>query len=173
MDMNYCMQCGTKLRMKYHEGHDGEDAGMVPWCDGCESFRWPVFNTAVSMIVLNETKDKILLIKPPKGEGYVFVAGYVMQGEEAEETARREVLEEVGLTVTSEQFRHSRYYPRTNTLMLNFTVTVKDEAPKTNYEVQNCRWFTPDEARENIRHGSLAEAFLLGYLDGGVYQFPF
>ena len=173
MDMNYCMQCGTKLRMKYHLAPDGEDAGMVPYCDTCESFRSPVFNTAVSKIVLNETKDKILLIKPPKGEGYVFVAGYVMQGEEAEETVRREVSEEVGLRVTAAQFRHSRYYPRTNTLMLNFTAVVPEAAPHPNHEMKEARWFTPEEAKEHIRRGSLAEAFLLGYLNDGKYVFPF
>ena len=173
MEMNYCMQCGTKLRMKYHAGLDGEDMGMVPYCDTCEAFRWPVFNTAVSMIILNETKDKILLIQPPKGEGYVFVAGYVMQGEEAEQTVRREIKEEVGLQVTGLRFRHSRYFPPTNTLMLNFTANVPEQTPTPNHEMREARWFTPEEAKEHIRHGSLAEAFLLGYLNGGNYQFPY
>ena len=167
-EMNYCMQCGTRLHLRHHETE-----GEVPYCDTCGEFRYPVFNTAVSMLVMNEAKDRIILIQQYGKRSYVLVAGYVNKGEDAEQAAVREVFEELGLDVTSVSFNHSRYYPRTNTLMLNFTVTVKDEAPKTNYEVQNCRWFTPDEARENIRHGSLAEAFLLGYLNNGVYHFPF
>ena len=84
----------------------------------------------------------------------------------------REVFEELGLEATSVSFNHSRYYPRSNTLMLNFTVTVPEENAHPNWEIDNWRWFTTEEARQNIRPGSLAEAFLDGYLDGGEYHFP-
>ena len=52
MDMNYCMQCGARLRMKEHEteGHP------VPWCDTCGDYRFPVFNAAVSMGVDSEKR---------------------------------------------------------------------------------------------------------------------
>ena len=56
--------------------------------------------------------------------------------------------------------------------MLNFTVTVPEENAHPNWEIDNWRWFTTEEARQNIRPGSLAEAFLDGYLDGGEYHFP-
>ena len=169
MSMNFCTECGEKLELRYHESEGKE----LPYCPRCGAFRYPVFNTAVSMIVLSRDKSRLILIQQYGKPWNVLCAGYVNCGEDAEDAVAREVREELGLTVETLRFNPSRYYPRTNTLMLNFTVTVKDEAPKTNYEVQNCRWFTPEEARENIRHGTLAEAFLLGYLNGGVYQFPF
>lgn len=34
-----------------------------------------------------------------------------------------------------------------------------------NHEVDRCKWFTPQEARENIRPNSLAAEFLNAYLD--------
>ena len=59
MEMNYCMQCGAKLHLKYHPQEEKD----VPYCDQCEAFRWPVFNTACSMIVMNEAKDRVILIQ--------------------------------------------------------------------------------------------------------------
>ena len=166
-EMNYCMQCGTRLHMRHHETE-----GEVPYCDTCGEFRYPVFNTAVSMLVMNDTKDRIILIQQYGKQSYVLVAGYVNKGEDAEHAAAREVSEELGLDVTSVSFNHSRYYPRTNTLMLNFTVTVSEENAHPNEEVDSWQWFTLEEARKNIRPGSLAKAFLDGYLDGGSYHFP-
>ena len=167
-EMNFCMQCGTRLQPRWHESEGCE----VPWCDACGAFRYPVFNTAVSMLVMNEAKNRVILIQQYGKPSYVLVAGYVNKGEDAEHAAAREVKEELGMDVTGVSFNHSRYYPRTNTLMLNFTVTVPEEDAHPNEEVDSWRWFTAEEARRNIRPGSLAEAFLDGYLDGGDYHFP-
>jgi NAD+ diphosphatase len=50
--------------------------------------------------------------------------------------------------------------------MCNFTIFVKDASElHTNYEVDRYAWFTRDEARANIRPNSLAEKFLVAYLD--------
>ena len=165
--MDYCMQCGTRLRPVYHETEECE----IPYCDTCGDYRFPVFNTAVSMIVTNEEGSRILLIKQYGRPTYILVAGYVTCGEDVEDTVVREVKEEMGLKVTSMHFNHSHYFKPSNTLMLNFTVKVAGEAPHPNWEIDDWSWFTIPEARENIRKGSLAEAFLLGYLDG-EYHFP-
>ena len=93
------------------------------------------------------------------------------KGEDAETAAAREVKEELGMTVSSIRFNRSHYYARSNTLMLNFTVTVKESEAHPNWEVDSWRWFTIAESRQNIRTHSLAEIFLNGYLDGGVYPF--
>ena len=167
MEMNYCMQCGEKLRMKYHE----TEAREIPWCENCQAFRYPVFNTAVSMIVLSRDASRVILIQQYGRPFYVLVAGYVNQGEDAEATVAREVREELGLTVETLRFNHSHYFAPSNTLMLNFTVTVAEEDPHPNWEVDSWRWFTVEEARRNIKPGSLAAAFLNGYFDGGVYPF--
>ena len=166
LTMDYCMQCGTKLRPVYHETEERD----IPYCDTCKDYRFPVFNTAVSMIVTNEDGSKILLIRQYGRPTYILVAGYVTCGEDVEDTVVREVKEEMGLTVTDMRFNHSHYFKPSNTLMLNFTVRVKGET-SPNWEIDDWSWFTVKEARENIRKGSLAEAFLLGYLDG-EYHFP-
>ncbi len=162
VSMDYCMQCGTKLEMRYHEAEGRE----IPYCSSCGAYRHPVFSTAVSMIVTDRKREKILLIQQYGRPDYILVAGYVNCGEDAEDAVVREVREEVGLRVTDVHYNHSRYFPRTNTLMLNFTAVVDDEDVKSNEEVDAWRWFTPEEAKENIRPNSLARAFLLGYLNG-------
>ncbi len=161
MEMNYCMQCGHRLVLRPLEGE-----GEIPYCEQCGEYRFPVFNTAVSMVVENKAGDRILLIRQYGGESHILVAGYVNRGEDAENAVRRELREELDLTVKELHFNRSRYFPPSNTLMLNFTAVVEDTEPHPNREIDSWSWFTPEEARQQIRHGSLAEAFLLGALEG-------
>ena len=166
MDMSYCTVCGTKLVIREHK-HEGP----TPWCENCGEYRYPMFNTAVSMLVMNEAKTRVILIRQYGKPHYVLVAGYVNRGEDAEDAVVREVKEEIGLDVSSVSFNRSHYFPPSNTLMLNFTVTVPDTDASPNWEVDGWNWFPVEEARERIKPGSLARAFLLGYLDG-KYDFP-
>ena len=161
IEMKYCMQCGEKLTEKMLEGE-----GMVPWCPSCGDFRFPIFNTAVSMIVVNRERDKILLIKQRGKDYYLLVSGYVNKGEDAENAVRREVLEEVGLNVQECHFNVSNYYAPSNTLMLNFTAIVDECSARSSEEVDSWKWFSPEEARANIKNGTQAQAFLNGYFDG-------
>lgn len=166
MKMNYCMECGSLLRIRDH----GEE-GLVPYCDTCTAFRYPMFNTAVSLLVMDEKKEHVILIRQYGRPSYILVAGYVNQGEDAEDAARRELREELDLDAVSVSFNRSHYFSPSNTLMLNFTVTVDKQDAQPNREVDDWHWFTIEEAREAIKPGSLARAFLLGYLDG-KYEFP-
>lgn len=163
-EMKYCMECGTKLEMR-----PLKDEGMVPYCPHCETYRFPLFNVAVSMIVTNEKEDQILLIKQYGRNTYILVAGYVNKGEDAEQAVVREVKEEMNLDVHQVRFNHSHYFAKSNTLMLNFTAIV-DGHVHPNWEIDSYHWFSREEARKNIRPNSLAEAFLVGYLDG-TYHF--
>ena len=86
MEMNYCTLCGAKLHGKYHETEGRE----IPWCDSCQAFRYPIFNTAVSMIVRSRDGSRVILIQQYGRPFYVLVAGYVNQGEDAEAAVVRE-----------------------------------------------------------------------------------
>ena len=167
LEMNYCMQCGTRLEMRMHPQEETE----VAYCPSCEAFRHPVYNTAVSMVVQNASRDRILLIQQYGRPSYILVAGYVNRGEDAEDAAVREVREEMGLKVTAVRFNHSHFFAPSNTLMLNFTAEVESEEVHVNTEVDSYAWFSKDEARQQILQGSLAQAFLEGALTG-VYHWP-
>ena len=158
--MEYCQSCGTRLILKEHRTE-----GLTPYCPKCEAFRYPGFNTAVSMIVLNPAKDQVLLIQQYGKPFHILVAGYVNKGEDAEDAVAREIREELGAEVAEIRFNHSRYFPPSNTLMLNFTVVLRDEQLHTNWEVDRYAWFPVEEAKEKVKPGSLAAAFLKGYFD--------
>lgn len=166
MDMNYCMHCGTKLRLKHHETE-----GDIPWCDTCGDYRFPVFSTAVSMVILSPARDQALLIRQYGRPFYILCAGYVNKGEDAEDAVRREIREELGLTAREIHFNRSRYFAPSNTLMLNFTAVAEDAQVHPNQEIDDWQWFPLEEARRSVKPGSLAAAFLTGYLDGH-YEFP-
>ncbi len=161
MSSNYCRECGTKLVPK-----ELENEGIVPYCPKCERYRFPQYNVAVSMIVVNEEKDEILLIQQYGRPSYILVAGYVSRGEALEDAVVREVREETGMTVSRVKFNRTKFFEKSDTLMCNFTAFVKDSSElDPNYEIDSYAWFTRDEARANIRPNSLAEWFLVSYLE--------
>ena len=157
--MRFCMECGAALELRPHR-----DGGEVPWCPVCGRFRHPVYSTAVIMIVMDRSREHVILIQQ-YGKRNILVAGYVDQGESAEHACAREVREELGLTAAEVRYNRSEYLPRTNTLMLNFTVTVEEGAVRPNEEIDAWDWFTRDEARKEILLGSLAARFLNEYFD--------
>lgn len=158
--MKYCYECGTRLILKELDGE-----GEVQYCESCKAFRFPIFNTAVSMEVLSPGHDKIVLIKQYSRDKNILVAGYVNKGECAEEAVAREVREELGIEVEDIRFNKSEYYEPSNTLMLNFSCTAKTEnlhiAEK---EVDSASWFTIEEIEREIFQGSLAHRFLHAFL---------
>ena len=88
------------------------------------------------------------------------------RGESLEDACRREIREETGMTVSRIKYNRTEFFEKSDSLMCNFTIFVKDASElHTNFEVDKYAWFTRDEARANIRPNSLAEKFLVAYLD--------
>ncbi|WP_338630483.1 NUDIX domain-containing protein [Clostridium baratii] len=75
-------------------------------------FRFPTFSSAISAIILNPDKDKVLLIQQYGRVDNILVAGYINKGEDAEQTLVREVKEETGLNIKDYQYMKSRYYEK-------------------------------------------------------------
>lgn len=161
MNRRFCPKCGTELI-----GRALKNEGIVPYCPKCAQYRFPMYNVAVSMIVINEQTDQILLIKQYGRPVYVLVAGYVNRTESLEHAAAREIKEEMGLTVSRITFNRTRFYEPSDTLMCNFTAFVEDDRDlRTNEEIDAYQWFSRDDARKNIAPNSLAAYFLNTYLD--------
>ena len=154
-EMKYCMECGAALELRPH--HEG---GQVPFCPVCGRFRHPVYSTAVILIVLDEARERVMLIQQYGRGKNILVAGYVDRGESAEDAARRELREELGLETLALRYNRSEYLERTNTLMLNFTVVARDGEVRPNGEIDAWGWFPREEARAAILQGSLAARFL-------------
>ena len=159
--MKHCRECGTELIEK-----ELEHEGMVPFCPRCGEYRFPQYNVAVSMIVVNEENRKTLLVKQYGRDFFRLVAGYVNRTETLEHAAARELKEETGMTASRIRFNRTRFYEPSDTLMCNFTAFVRDDSElNPNYEIDSWEWFTFDEARKNINPEILAGKFLNAYLD--------
>ena len=52
MERKYCQECGSELVEKYLENE-----GMIPFCPECGQYRFPMYNVAVSMIVVNRKES--------------------------------------------------------------------------------------------------------------------
>ena len=161
MTEKHCRECGAALIKKELMGE-----GIVPFCPKCDEFRFPMYNVAVSMIVVNRQTNQILLIQQYGKTSYVLVAGYVNRTESLENAVAREIKEETGMTVSEIRFNRTRFFERSNTLMCNFTAFVENDAEfQTNEEIDSFVWFDYNEARRNIRPNSLAAYFLNTFLD--------
>ncbi len=152
----YCRECGQKLTLRFCENE-----GLIPYCDKCESYIFPQFSIAVSMVVTNRAQDKILLAKHVEDDDFILFAGYIKKGESAEKAIPREIKEELGLEVVKVKYMSSRYHAKKDVLMLNFIVMVEEMPIKLQeQEIAEARWCSPEEALELIRKGTTAEYFL-------------
>ncbi len=158
--MEYCYNCGTKLELRHLE-HEG----MIPFCNKCNKFIFPIFNAAVSMIICDKDEKNILLIKQYSTNFYRFVAGYINKGESAEEAVYREILEEVGLKPIKIKPLKTSYYEKSNTLMYNYLAICDDINVVTNYEIDEYKWFPIEEAKEALKDAKLAYEFFSYYIN--------
>lgn len=156
--MKYCDECGNQLIFK----ENGQD-GMVPYCPHCETFKFPMFNSAISAIVFNPTKDKILLIQQYGHVDNILIAGYINKGENAKEALIREIQEEVGLNVGFYQYNDNEYFKKTNTLIHNYVVIAESEEFVLNEEVDQAKWYPVEEVLQVIKPHSLAKSFVERY----------
>ena len=155
MEMTYCMRCGARLTRREHPTD-----GTVPYCETCGDYRFPVFSTAVSIIVTDPDRTRMLLIRQ-YGKPYdILVAGYVDKGENAEHAVRRELMEELGLEAKTLRYLGSHYYEPSETLMLNYLVTVTETEAHPNFEVDSWHWYTLEQARAAVRPDGLAARLL-------------
>lgn len=159
--LNYCWICGEKLFLKYLKNE-----GAIPFCQKCGEYRFPIFSTAVSMIVENPEKNKILLIQQYQQKSNILVAGYINQGESAEDAVKREVKEEIGISVHEIRFNQSQYFEKSNTLMLNFSCVAdtEDLSYINSEEIDQAKFYEINQAVKVIKPKSLAEKFLLAFL---------
>lgn len=156
----YCEKCGHILIQK-----DCGIDGSIPYCPSCHEYKFPMFNSAISTVILNKNRDKILLIQQYDKKDNILVAGYINKGENAKEALIREVQEETGLKVIKYQYNDNEYFPKTNTLIHNYIAVVDNENYTLTNEVDKAQWFCIQEVLNVIKPHSLAKHFLKLALD--------
>ncbi|MBO5352980.1 MAG: NUDIX domain-containing protein [Lachnospiraceae bacterium] len=164
MHFTYCPHCGTKAVQK-----EIGDEGLMPYCPQCEIPLWDMFSTCIICAVVNEEKE-IALIRQKyiSTTNYVCIAGYMKMGESAEETACREVQEEIGLKVEQLEFVKSYPYTKKEMLMLGFKAVVKKGEFKLSGEVDAVEWVKFEEAPGRMREGSIAWQLVKSVIEENV-----
>lgn len=162
MHFTYCPHCGTKL-----VGREIGDEGIIPFCESCNVPLWDMFTTCIIAAVVNEYNEVALLRQNYVSQTkYVCVAGIMKLGESAEETAIREIKEEIGQDVETLEFIHSYPYEKKEMLMLGFKATVRKKDFKLSKEVDSVEWFPFEEALSHIREGGIAWQLVKTVMEG-------
>ncbi len=152
MHFTYCPHCGDKLISK-----EIGDEGLIPFCSKCEIPLWDMFTTCIICAVVNEKREVALLKQNyVSTTNYVCVAGVMKMGETAEETAIREVKEEIGQDVEELTYIHSYPYEKKEMLMIGYKATVKKKEFHLSKEVDAVEWVKLEDALGKLREGSIA-----------------
>ncbi|MDY0185069.1 MAG: NAD(+) diphosphatase [Desulfuromonadaceae bacterium] len=131
----FCSSCGAPMRPI-----------PVTWgmeCCGCGQHHFPHIHPCA--IVLVQREDKLLLTRKPTWEPgrYSHSAGFMEPGENLEETAYREVLEETGIHIRNIRYCGSQAWPFPSQLMAGF---IADYASGTiqiqRDELEDAAWFS-------------------------------
>ena len=158
-DYKHCTSCGSILEEKEIKGE-----GVIPYCPQCDKFFFPHVNLAVLVILVNDKEEICLLKQKEVNDFHVLIAGYNKQGESLEETASREVGEEVGIDILNLKYFKSYYYEKKNILMCGFIAHAVSNILNIDYtEVDNALWAKKDEVLKMLRKDSIGYRFFTDY----------
>ena len=146
MRYNYCPQCGTKL-IKRPAGDDGN----VPFCESCNKYWFDTFSSVAIVMVVNEQNEIAMLKQTYLSDTYwTYVSGFMKPGETAEETAEREVAEELGLKTEQLDYAGTYWFADREQLMHGFIGYVKKADFILSGEVNEAAWVPAEEAPDRM-----------------------
>jgi NAD+ diphosphatase len=136
----FCAKCGVATVM--------QDAGYRRHCEVCSTDHFPRTDPVVIMAVCRQQKTLLGRQKSwPEGM-YSTLAGFMEPGETIEAAVRREVKEEVGLTIGKVDYVACQPWPFPSSLMIGMIGEAEDETLKIDEsEIETARWFEADEIR--------------------------
>lgn len=131
----HCPRCGTPTQI--------DQAGWVRRCPADSSLHFPRTDPAVIVAVTNEQGRLLLARQVTWAEHqYSVLAGFCEPGESLEQAVRREVLEEVAVTVSSCEYQGSQPWPFPASLMLAFTAEGQGDIVVDGEEIAVAKWFS-------------------------------
>ena len=142
----YCPQCGIKLTDKL-----AGDDGYVPFCEQCNKYWFDTFSSCSIVLVANQYNEIALLRQQYISDKFSsFVSGYITPGENAEETAVREVKEELGIDIEKLEYAGTYWFDSKELLMHGFIgFTSKSDLHLTG-EVDSAEWVPALKAPEKM-----------------------
>ncbi len=131
---NYCGACSNRVKDKTNE--------KAKFCPKCGVVIYPRITPAIIVAVMKN--DQILLARNNQARipFYSLLAGFVEPSETLEDCVRREVREEVGITVGNIRYFGSQPWPFPNSLMIGFTAQYAAGEIQIDYgELSDAGWF--------------------------------
>jgi NAD+ diphosphatase len=154
----FCGRCATPNVMQ-----PGERAMR---CPACGLLAFP--RVAPAMITLVTRGDQALLGRGVQFRGpmYSCLAGFVEPGESLEGAVRREVMEEVGVTVGAVHYWGSQPWPFPHSLMVGFRAEWEaGEIVCDPAEIVDAKWFSRDELPDIPPRISIARKLIDSWLE--------
>lgn len=146
MHYKYCPECGKRLI----DRQAGDD-GTVPYCPECERYWFDSFASCVIIMVVNEFDEIAMLRQSYISDEYeTFVAGFIVPGETAEQTAIREVKEELGLDIIRLEYAGTHWFDKREQLMHAFIGYVAKAPFHLSGEVDNASWVSVNDAPQRM-----------------------
>jgi NAD+ diphosphatase len=148
-ETQFCAYCGGRLQL-VAAGHRAQCRNP-----DCARLHFPRTDAAVIMLV--EHDGACLLGRQPgwPPHRYSTLAGFVEPGEALEDAVRREVAEESGVIVSEVRYHSSQPWPMPASLMVGFIATAVSRAiHMRDRELEDARWFTPQQIVDGIADGS-------------------
>ena len=162
-DNSFCGRCGEPLEYSHKE------RAMI--CPSCGNVVYPKIAPAVIVGILNSSGDKIVMTRYAGREykGHALVAGFCEIGETAEDTVRREVLEEVGLHVRNIRYYKSQPWGFDSNLLFGYYCTADEDEPihMDDGELAKAVWVSRDEIGEEERNLSLTAEMIMHFKEEG------
>ena len=135
-ERKYCSFCGKELVFK-----SLFDGSREKYCDECDYVFFHTPSPAVIVMVTNS--NRVLLARGVgwKHPYWGLISGHIKVGDATEQTAVREVREEVGLEVFNLEFLRIYATKYRDLLMIAFRAETEDTSIKKSQELEDARWF--------------------------------
>ena len=158
-DNQFCGRCGNSL------SQDDKERMLV--CSNCGNMVYPKISPAV--IVSVSDGDKLLMTKYNGREytNYALVAGFVEIGESAEDTARREVMEEVGLKIKNIKYYKTQPWGLSGTFLIGLTAELDGDPTITldENELSEACWVKREDIDVKYNNTSLTNDMICMFKD--------
>ncbi len=134
----FCAKCGAASTM--------QDSGYRRNCSACATDHFPRTDPVVIMAVCHGNKTLLGRQKTWSENMYSTLAGFMEPGETLEDAVRREVKEEVGVTLGKIDYVASQPWPFPASLMIGMIGEALDTSLTIDEtEIETARWFEADE----------------------------
>lgn len=160
----YCGRCGSMMK------RDGKERML--YCEKCRNMEFPKICPAV---IIGVTDGNRILMSKYAGRAYkkyALLAGFTEIGETAEETVKREVMEEVGLKVKNIRYYKSQPWSFSDTLLMGFYCDLDGDGTITldRNELALAEWFEREDIPEVTSNESLTNEMIMRFKNGEVQE---